>query len=389
MQPPNLENLTIPGGIKLNFDVGTGMRDLGEIVADSLEIDPKSTEYTFESQRSGKLRPAKVFSIKEEVSMKFKLVEPVIDNLRPFLKGGAITVVGEGTAAAVDEKITLNGELPASVDKYGISAVTVRQFLDKCFLKDHSAADAFVDNSLEADSPAGSPFSTLEEAADELYLGKATPFKEVYFDFATPGVYGGVVVKYWNGTAWTAVTGLGGAAAELDADGKMSWDLPVAWAPTLVNGYTGYFIQITATTPWSTPATVNCIRQNAVRNTDYIIDPGQVAGGLLSGRIGRLAAGFLVDGEEVKVSYTYTTWSSLKFPVAAAGFQQGAARLDFAPSTGLPGMYHVWKCQLKPDGTLAFNPSKELQLGMILEVLDDYENHPDTPFGEWEYPNES
>jgi len=389
MQPPNLENLTLPGGIVLNFDVGAGMRDLGEIVPDSLEIEPKSTEYTFESQRSGKLRPAKTFSIKEEVNMKFKLVEPVIDNLRPFLKGGDITVVGEGTGAASDQKLILAGELPASLGKYGISAVTVRQFLNKCFLKDHSADDAFVDNSLEADSLAGSPFSTLEEADDELYLGKATPFTEVYFDFAVVGVYGGVVVKYWNGSAWTAVSNLGGAAAALAADGKMNWDLPADWATTIVNGYTGYFIQITATTPWTTPATVNCIRQNAVRNTDYVIDPGQVAGGLLAGRIGRLAAGFLADGEEVKVSYTYTTWESLTFPVATAGFQQGAARLDFSPSTGLSGKYHIPKCQLKPDGNLAFNPSKELQLGMILEVLDDYENNPVTPFGRWESLSES
>jgi hypothetical protein len=387
MQPPNLDNLTLPGGIVLNFDVGTGMRDLGEIVPDSLEIEPKSTEYVFESQRSGKLRPARVFSIKEEVTMKFKLVEPVIDNLRPFLKGGAITVVGQGTAAVVDQKATLNGTLLASLGKYGLSTVTVRQFLDKCFVFDGAA---YTDHSAEADALAGTLFTTLQDAGDALYLGKLTPFSEVYFNFGTEGVYGGVVVEYWNGSAWAAVSGLAGAAAALAADGKMNWDLPTDWATTIVNSSEAmYWLKITATTPWTTPATINCIRQNGVQNTDWILDPGQVSGGLEVGKVGRLSGGFLEDGEEVKVSFTYTTWESLKFPVATARFQEGAARLDFAPSTGLSGKYHVPKCQLKPDGALSFDPKKELQLGMILEVLDNNENTPAAPFGEWESLSES
>ena len=321
--------------------------------------------------------------------MKFKLVEPVIDNLRPFLKGGSITVVGEGTAAVVDQKVTLDGTLLSSLVKYGVSSVTVRQFLDKCFLYDKSAL-AYLDHSAEADTLAGSAFATLEEADDALYLGKLTPFTEVYFDFAVEGVYGAVVVEYWNGSAWAAVVGLAGAAAALAADGKMNWDLPAAWETTIVNSSSAmYWIKITATTPWTTPATINCIRQNGVQNTDWILDPGQVAGGLEVGKVGRLAGGFLEDGEEVKVSYTHTTWESLKFPVAAAGFQEGAARLDFAPSTGLSGKYHVHKCQLKPDGSLPFDPTKELQLGMILEVLDNFTDTPTEPFGYWEALSES
>ncbi|MFA5381864.1 MAG: hypothetical protein WC356_01775 [Candidatus Micrarchaeia archaeon] len=385
---PSLDNITIPGGIVLNFDEGSGMRDLGEIVPDSLSIEPKTEELKVKSQRSGKLRTLKTFAIDEEIVMKFKLIEPNTDNLRPFFKGGAVTVVGESTEAVVDEAVTLNGELPSSLLGYGVSSVTVRQFLDKVFLYDDSA-EAFVDHSVEADSLAGTPFDTLEEAGDLLYLGKATPFTEVYFDFAVPGEYGAVVVKYWNGSAWAAVSNLAGAGAALAADGKMNFDLPADWATALVNGYTGYFIQISATTPWTTVATVNAIRQNAVRNTDYIQDPGQVAGGLLQGRIGRLAAGFLADGEEVKVSYTKTTWESLRFPMATAEFQEGSARLDFAPSTGLTGKYHISKCQLKPDGTLSFDPKKEMQLGMTLEVLDDYANNPTEPFGYWEALSES
>jgi len=106
MQPPNLDNITVPGGIVLNFDFGEGMQDLGEIVPDSLSIEPKSTELVVETQRSGKMRTAKVIPIKEEVSLKFKLTEPVIDHLRPFFKGGDITVQEEGSDTVTDQAVT-------------------------------------------------------------------------------------------------------------------------------------------------------------------------------------------------------------------------------------------------------------------------------------------
>jgi hypothetical protein len=167
----------------------------------------------------------------------------------------------------------------------------------------------------------------------------------------------------------------------LAADGKINWDLPADWATTTVNGYTGYFIQISATTPWTTVATINCIRQNAVRNTDYVIDPGQVTGGLLAGRIGRLAAGFLADGEEVKVSYTYSTWESLEFPVGTAAYLQAAARLDHLTNKGTQFRRNIPKCQLKPDGAISFDSKNQLLIPLILEVLDDYANNPSAPYG--------
>lgn len=386
MQPPNLNNLTLPGGIILNFDIGAGMRDLGEIVPDSLEIDSKSTELVVDSQRSGKLRPAKKFSTKEEVSLKFKLVEPVMENLRPFLKGGPVTVVGAGTDMVTEQKVALHGEVPASVGKYGISAVTVRQFLDKVLVFDGAV---YADRSLEADSLAGTPFDLLAGADDYLYFGKATKFKEMYLDLAVNGSYTGVEWEYWNGSAWAALT-VAGAGVNLNANGKINWTPPPDWAANLVNSMGPYYWVRAKCTAVTTVATCDSVRQNAVQNTDFIVDPGQVAAtGLLVGRIGRLAGGFLADGEEVKVSYTYSTWQSLKFPVATAGFQEGAARLDFSPATGLSGKYHIPKCQLKPDGALAFNPNKELQLPMVLEVLDNYAATPDAPFGEWEALSES
>ena len=391
MQPPDISNLTIPGGVKVFFDTGSGFRNLGLMTG--LDGAPQTEEFKHESNQSGKMRVVKTFSTKEELAFKFKLHEPVADTMRAYWKGGALTLVGEGSAAVVDQKLTLAGELPASVLKYGLSAVTVRQFLDKCFLYDKSAL-AYLDHSAEADTLAGTPFSTLEEADDALYLGKLTPFTEVYFDFAVEGIYGGVVVEYWDGSAWAAVTGLAGAAAALAADGKMNWDLPADWNTTIVNSSAPmYWIKITATTPWTTPATINCIRQNAVRNTDYIIDPGGVSPSLLVGRIGRLAAGFLADGEEVMVSYTHATWESLKFPLATNAFQEGAARLEVntPDGNGLRWHLHLYKCQLKPDGDLRMGgeDKKTMDIPMQLEVMDDSARHPDAPYGEWEALSEA
>jgi hypothetical protein len=126
-----------------------------------------------------------------------------------------------------------------------------------------------------------------------------------------------------------------------------------------------------------------------IHNTDYVIDPGQVAGGLLVGRIGRLASGAITDGQQVKVSYTHTTWSSLRFSVAGDNYQQGAARLQFRPSRGLQWNYVIPKCQLKPNGKLTFDDKKPMELPMILEVLDASAVNPDAPYGYWECLNES
>ena len=374
---PDARNFTRAGGIALYLDQGAGYIHQGNIDISKMSVEPKNTDLEIETQLSGESRTAEIIITKRQETYKFPLQEIIPEHLQTFLCGGALTPVTPGTAAAVDQKLTLNGELPASLGLYGISAVTVRQFLDKVFVYDGAA---YTDRSEEADSLDGTPFTTLEDAGDKLYLGKATQFKGLYFDFAVPGAYGAVVWEYWDGSAWQTLS-VSGTAAALDADGKISFTQPVDWAVTTVNGYSGYWIRASATTPWTTPATVNEIRQNAVRNTDYVIDPGQVTGGLLPGRIGRLAAGFLADGEEVMVSYTYSTWTSLTFTVGTAAYLTCAARLDFLTNKGTQFRRYIPKCQIKPDGSVSFDSKREMQIPLTLEVLDDYANNPTQPYG--------
>jgi hypothetical protein len=386
MQPPNTDNLTIPGGIILFFDEGGGMVDLGHIDPNDMSIKTASDELKVETQRSGKVRTLKTFPISEEVQFDFRLIEPVLAHLRLYFKGGDITTVGAGSGTVTDQLLALAGTQLVSVGKYGISSPTVRQFLDKCLLYDGAA---YVDNSTEADLAGGAAFLGLQGTDDFFYIGKNTNFKQVYFDLAVNGDYGdGLTWEYWNGATWAAIVDKAGAGADMEADGVLTHTPQSDWVKNAVNSLNYYWLRASAAAV-NTPAQVNHIRQNLVLNTDYVMDPGQASGDLQVGRIGRLAAGLLVDGEEVKASYTYTTWSSLTMPLAFTGYKEGAARLQFHPSTGLQGNYHIPKCQIKPNGELSFNPKDVLKIPLSLVVLDDYDNNPTYPFGYWEALSEA
>jgi hypothetical protein len=376
--PASVENYTVPGGVKLWFDAGTGDRDLGNIT--EVDIEGGTEELEHFSNRSGKRLKDKVIVLEEKLTLKFKFDEPVIENLKYYFKGGNIENLSPGVASVADLKLALAGAVLQSVGQYyGLSGVTVRQFLDKVFLYNGAA---FVDHSAEADTEAGTPFDAMTDANDFLYLGKVTRFKELYANLAVTGSYTGLVWEYWDGDEWKALV-TSGAGDGLDADGPITFTPPVDWAKTTVNSHSLYWIRASATAV-TTPATVNCIRQNCVVNTDYVLDAG-LAGeeGRLPGRIGRLATGMLVDGEEVKVSFAYTTWASAQFPIAGATFIEGAARLEVHPDSGRGIRFDVIipKCILKPNGAIGLDDKKWLEVPMTLEALDDTANTPQAPLG--------
>ncbi|MDI6853004.1 MAG: hypothetical protein QME75_05290 [Deltaproteobacteria bacterium] len=376
--PPSIDNYTVPGGVKLFFDDGTGERDLGNIT--DLDIETGTEELEHFSNRSGKRLKDKIIVLEEKLNLKFKFDEPVIENLRYYFKGGDLENVTSGTGTKSDLKLILTGTLLHSVGQYyGLSGVTVRQFLDKVFRYDGAA---FIDHSAEADTEGGTPFDVLVDADDILYLGKNTRFKEVYADLAVNGSYTGLTWEYWDGDEWKALA-VAGAGANLAADGPVTFTLPADWARTAVNGQNLYWIRAKATAV-TTAATVNCFRQNLTQNTDWVADPGQAgAAGRLPGRIGRLATGKIVDGEEVKVNFTYATWEQVRFPIAGASFVEGSARLEVHPDAGRGLRFDVVvpKCLLKPNGAIGLDDKKWLEVPMMLEALDDSANTPDAPFG--------
>ena len=111
MQAPNVENIFLAGGIIFFFDPGTGERDLG-LIEEPPDVEPKSSEIKVFSNRSGQRRLVKTFSTEEEVIWNFKLQELVAANIQAFFKGGPLEIVGAGSAAMVDQKLILNGQLP-------------------------------------------------------------------------------------------------------------------------------------------------------------------------------------------------------------------------------------------------------------------------------------
>jgi hypothetical protein len=376
--PPNIENYTVPGGVRLFFDDGTGERDLGNIV--NFDITPNTTELEHYTNRSGKRARDLVLSLEEKLTMKFTLDEPVIENWRFFLKGDSIEDVGAGTGAIVDLKKTLSGELFTSVGQYyGLTAYTVRQFVDYCLQYDNAV---YTDNSVEVDTAGGTPFTGAATASTGfLYIGKLTPFKNLYFDVQTTGTYVTPKWEYWNGSAWTEFSPTG--ESDFSQDGNMALGTLSGWALKAVNSISAYWVRFSAGTV-TQAATINSIRQDLVEDTDYEFDPGQSSGTTrLPGRVARISTGKLADGEEVKVSFTYVTVSSRRFAIASAEFIQGAARIEVHPAAGrgLQFDIEIPLCQLKPNGSINIDDKKFLEMNCDLEVLDNTNATPTYPFG--------
>jgi hypothetical protein len=376
--PPSTDNYTIPAGQKIYFNDGSGEKLLGNIAGLDLQHTIETLEHW--SNMSGDRKLDKIVPVSRKLEFNFTLDEPVIENLQRYFAGGDIENVGVGTGSKTDQKLTLTGTILHSVGQYyGLTAVTVRQFLDKCFIYDGAA---YTDKSVEADSLAGTPFVLLADALDFAYFGKNTKFKEIYLDLETLGNYTGVAWEYWDGAVWqTLVTA--GAGDGLDSDGKVNWTVPGDWAKKNVNDSSLYWVRVKCTT-CVIPATCNCVRQNAVANTDYILDPGQAGqSGRIDGKIGRLSGGFLVDGEEIMVNFTYVTWTSQKFPLSTQGYIEGSARVEIFPTEGLgiQKEYVIPKCQIRPNGNIKEDDKTWEEIPMTLAVLSDYLNNPTAPYG--------
>ena len=123
---------------------------------------------------------------------------------------------------------------------------------------------SFVDNTAAARTTADAGFALFQGPTinvDEAYIGMSSPFKACRLQFSTPGVQATAVTlawEYWNGTTWTALSGVTDGTSGLTADGNVTWTMPAltgtgAWATTSVNGQTMYWMRVRFTAgSWTT-----------------------------------------------------------------------------------------------------------------------------------------
>lgn len=118
---------------------------------------------------------------------------------------------------------------------------------------------AYTDNSAEAISEAGTPFTLLDGATTLSYFGHPTNvFGHLQFDIATAGAGATVSYQYWNG-AWVALTLIADQTADFTTDGDVSFSPPTDWATTAVNGVTAYWVRAVPSGAFGTAPTANSV----------------------------------------------------------------------------------------------------------------------------------
>jgi len=371
------DNYTVPGGIKLFFNDGTGERDLGNMVDVSLGRETENLEHY--TNRPGTRVKDKIIALSESITIDFSLDEPVIDNFILFFKGDTAASQAAGTSNVIDQVVSLATSFGfASVGKPAISAVSARQYIDYCYLYD--GVSVYTDNSAEADTAAGTPFAINADANDVLYIGKTTQFKELNIDVQVASVgYTAPLWEYWNGSTWSTLSMTG--TDDFTVDATLTFTVPGDWAQNAVNSVTAYWIRFTQTAASPTAATLLSIgRQALVENTDYVVDYGSAT---QDGRVRAVSGGSLVDGEKIKVSYTYTTYTALISNLVQSGAAEGSARLEVHPQSGRGLSFDLEfpKCQISSNGDLSLNDQEFMQIPLQLTVLDDTENTPTYPYG--------
>jgi hypothetical protein len=130
------------------------------------------------------------------------------------------------------------------------------------------------DNTTEAGTEAGTEFDLMAETDEFLYVGEASTFTGIKFEFKDRGANYTLVAEYWNGSAWIDLDSSGltysDNTSNFESDGLISFSAPGDWATTTVNGVSKYWVRISTTT---TPVTVA---------TAYLIIPGDSVIGKLA-----------------------------------------------------------------------------------------------------------
>jgi hypothetical protein len=160
------------------------------------------------------------------------------------------------------------------------SGVKIRQILIDALTDDADAvlfldsdtsedSGAFTDETVAAKSKTAgdvSVFAATPAANDAFYIGNATVFDRVTFEFTTAIALGGASItaswEYWNGSAWAALTNVVDDTGNLEATAGvhlLSFNLPTNWATKAVNSNTKYWIKCMVSAASGSPSTLPLI----------------------------------------------------------------------------------------------------------------------------------
>ena len=124
------------------------------------------------------------------------------------------------------------------------------------------SAETFVDETADANDAGNADwtvFPASEAVNDYAAFGYTQTFTQLKFDYAngTAGIAGNVVWEYWNGTAWTALTGVTDNTSSFTtaaADSlTVTWTLPTDWATRILNtGKKLYYVRAKVTNTYTT-----------------------------------------------------------------------------------------------------------------------------------------
>ncbi len=134
---------------------------------------------------------------------------------------------------------------------------------DKVYLYNGDSGAGYTDNTTEAASEGGTAFNLSDSTNDYLYMGDASTFSGIKFEFATKGAGHTLYVEYYSDTSgyntWRELevnaNSLDDDTNAFSSDGKISWTVPDDWATNSVNSQTKYWIRISTSTDPTTTAT--------------------------------------------------------------------------------------------------------------------------------------
>lgn len=182
------------------------------------------------------------------------------------------------------------------------------------------------------------PWVAVEAVGDQFAIGSTGPFNKLTVRVSTAGVGGTLTWKYWNGSAWTAVSGLADATTGFTVLGQntVTFTMPTNWvARTLNGGASLYFLVAEVATLYA---------------PNPVLGHGEVGGYKLAVRSLSTYGG---RDSSVRIDSVATTPALLSALGITAGVYEGAA---FAPAVG----DEFWA-----DG---------VRLGTITEVVSGVDN---------------